>query len=148
MLKDNHIWSKGNPYHCPHLPLGSITEAIKAARSVGGFSLKIEVEVQSETEADEAIAAGADIVVLDNVDGPGLRAAASGLRQRWKLDTSEGGLGNKVLLECSGGLTEANVASFLCNGISTRSRYCADSTLDIDIYSTSAIHRNFLRKCG
>jgi len=107
MLKDNHIWSKGNPHYCPHLPLGSITEAIKAARSVGGFSLKIEVEVQSETEADEAIAAGADIVVLDNVDGPGLRAAASGLRQRWKLGTPDGGLGNKALLECSGGLNRS-----------------------------------------
>ena len=37
MLKDNHIWSRG-----------SITNAVKEARSVGGFSLKIEVECGSE----------------------------------------------------------------------------------------------------
>jgi nicotinate-nucleotide pyrophosphorylase len=37
MLKDNHIWSHG-----------SITAAVKEARSVGGFSLKIEVECGSE----------------------------------------------------------------------------------------------------
>jgi len=53
MLKDNHIWAKG-----------SITKAVHAARAVGGFALKIEVECQSEEEADEAIEAGADIVML------------------------------------------------------------------------------------
>jgi len=44
MLKDNHIWSQG-----------SITNAVKKAKEVGGFSLKIEVEVRSEEEAHEAI---------------------------------------------------------------------------------------------
>ena len=44
MLKDNHIWSTG-----------SITNAVKKARSVGGFSLKIEVEARTEAEAEEAI---------------------------------------------------------------------------------------------
>ena len=39
MLKDNHIWSRG-----------SITAAVKEARSVGGFSLKIEVECGSEVK--------------------------------------------------------------------------------------------------
>lgn len=94
---------------------GSITEAVKAARSVGGFALKIEVEVQSEAGADEAIAAGADIVMLDNFDGPSLQKAAMRIRQRWKLgDYSEGH--SRVLLECSGGLTEENVSSYLSNG--------------------------------
>src|SRR5690606_3488163 len=50
MLKDNHVWSRG-----------SITEAVRAARALAGFSLKIEVECQNEGEALEAIAAGADI---------------------------------------------------------------------------------------
>jgi nicotinate-nucleotide pyrophosphorylase (carboxylating) len=53
MLKDNHIWASG-----------SITSAVHKARSVGGFSLKIEVECQSLEEAVEAINAGADIVQL------------------------------------------------------------------------------------
>ncbi|KAG8860109.1 hypothetical protein FRB96_004132 [Tulasnella sp. 330] len=58
MLKDNHIWSSG-----------SIRGAIEAVRRVSGFTLLIDVEVQSEAEADEAIDAGADIVMLDNLEG-------------------------------------------------------------------------------
>lgn len=84
---------------------------------MGGFSLKIEVEVQTEEGADEAIAAGADIIMLDNFDGPGLQKAALNIRQRWNLGSNSEGLTNKVLLECSGGLTEENVSSYLCNGI-------------------------------
>lgn len=98
MLKDNHIWSRG-----------SITEAVVAARSVAGFSLKIEVEVQSEAEADEAIAAGADIVLLDNLTGDGVRIASRNLKQRWQ--------GKKhFLLEVSGGLSKENVEAYVCNG--------------------------------
>ena len=96
MLKDNHIWSSG-----------SITNAVRHAKQVGGFALKIEVECQSEAEADEAVAAGADIVMLDNFDGPSLKVAAQNLKTRH---------GQKVLLECSGGLTEHNLATYLCNG--------------------------------
>lgn len=100
MLKDNHVWAKG-----------SITAAVHAARSVGGFALKIEVEVQTEAEADEAIAAGADVVMLDNFDGEGLKVAAKSLKQRWK----ERGRAD-VLLESSGGLTEGNVREYINNG--------------------------------
>lgn len=109
MLKDNHIWSKG-----------SITAAVHAARSIGGFSTKVEVEVASEDGADEAIAAGADIVMLDNFSGEGLKTAARSIKERHP--------GSKVLLECSGGLTEGNVSGYLCN--------------DIDIYSTSSVHQS------
>jgi nicotinate-nucleotide pyrophosphorylase (carboxylating) len=98
MLKDNHIWAKG-----------SITSAVKAARAVGGFSLKIEVEVQTEEEADEAIEAGADVVMLDNFDGQGLKVAARSLKDRWNGKRA-------VLLESSGGLTEANVKEYINNG--------------------------------
>lgn len=110
MLKDNHVWSKG-----------SITKAVQAARSVAGFSVKIEVEVQSETEADEAISAGADIVMLDNFTTDGLRVAAQSLKQKWVGKAS-------FLLECSGGLTEENVSGYLNN--------------EIDIYSTSSVHQS------
>lgn len=98
MLKDNHVWSRG-----------SITEAVVAARSVAGFALKIEVEVQTEAEADEAIAAGADVVMLDNFTGDGVRAASRSIKTRWA--------GKKhFLLEVSGGLTRDNVAPYVCNG--------------------------------
>jgi nicotinate-nucleotide pyrophosphorylase (carboxylating) len=98
MLKDNHIWAKG-----------SITKAVHAARAVGGFALKIEVECQSEEEADEAIEAGADIVMLDNFDGPGLKVAAKSLKDRWRGK-------REILLESSGGLTEENVGGYINNG--------------------------------
>lgn len=109
MLKDNHIWATG-----------SITTAVHEARHVCGFSMKIEVECQTEAEADEAIMAGADVIMLDNFTGEGLVKCARNLKARW-------GDKKKFLLECSGGLTESNIKDYLCN--------------DIDIYSTSAIHQ-------
>lgn len=98
MLKDNHVWSRG-----------SIADAVKAARAAGGFSVKIEVEVQSEEEADEAILAGADVVMLDNFTGAGVKAAARSLRERWA--------GKKdFLLEVSGGLRLENAEQFVTPG--------------------------------
>jgi len=110
MLKDNHITSTG-----------SITEAVKAARSVCGFAIKVEVEVSSEGDAIEAIDAGADVIMLDNFTGEGLQQVARNLRNHYK------NLQKSFLLECSGGLTLQNLSTYLCN--------------DIDIYSTSSIHQ-------
>lgn len=109
MLKDNHIWAKG-----------SITAAVKAAKSVGGFALKVEVECQTEEEADEAISAGADVVMLDNFTGDGIKVAAKSLREKWRGK-------REFLIESSGGLTEDNVGGYICN--------------DIDIISTSSVHQ-------
>ena len=100
MLKDNHIWARG-----------SITEAVKAAKAAGGFAIKVEVEVDSEAGADEAIASGADIIMLDNFDGDGLKVAARSIKQRWAGK-------REFLLECSGGLTAENVATYINNGLS------------------------------
>jgi nicotinate-nucleotide pyrophosphorylase (carboxylating) len=55
--------------------------------------------------------------MLDNFDGPLLKIAAKNIRERWSLGHNFQGPSNKVLLECSGGLTEENVSSYLCNGI-------------------------------
>lgn len=116
---------------------GSITKAVHAARAVGGFALKIEVECQSEAEANEAIESGADIVMLDNFSGEGLKTAAANLKRRWQ--------GKKqVLLECSGGLTESNVAEYINNGKYSVGYGMQGTFLilsDIDILSTSAVHQ-------
>lgn len=110
MLKDNHIASSG-----------SITKAIQLARSVGGFSLKIDVEVQNEQEADQAIDAGADIIMLDNIEGDELVSASKRLKDKW--------LGKRSFqLETSGGITSENLQS---RAISS-----------IDILSTSAVHQS------
>lgn len=84
MLKDNHVWASG-----------SITEAVKAARSVCGFSSKIEVECCSVEEGREAATAGADIVMLDNFQPQELHAGAGALKQEFP----------SLLVEASGGVT-------------------------------------------
>ena len=99
MLKDNHIWS-----------CGSITQAIATARSVGGFSLLLDVEVQTEAEADEAIKAGADVIMLDNMEGEELISVARRLREKWAS--------KKFLLETSGGIEEGNLRERAVNGTS------------------------------
>ncbi|CAI5756529.1 unnamed protein product [Candida verbasci] len=110
MLKDNHITSTG-----------SITKAVAKARSVCGFAMKIEVEVDNENDAIEAIEAGADVIMLDNFTGDELIKVAKSLKNHFKNSNKS------FLLECSGGLTLQNLSSYLSN--------------DIDIYSTSSIHQ-------
>ncbi|CAL1701157.1 unnamed protein product [Somion occarium] len=110
MLKDNHIWSSG-----------SITTAIKQARKVGGFSLLLEVEVGSEQEANEAIDAGADIIMLDNMEGDQLVDVAHRLRDKWYGK-------RKFLFESSGNITENNLQERAIN--------------EIDILSTSVVHQS------
>ncbi|KAI6896071.1 nicotinate-nucleotide pyrophosphorylase [Hortaea werneckii] len=109
MLKDNHIWACG----------GSIASAVAAAKAAAGFAVKVEVECQSEEEADTAIQAGADVVMLDNFTPQGVATASRNLKERW-------GRG-KYLVEVSGGLTEDNVADYVCD--------------DIDVISSSSIHQ-------
>ena len=59
--------------------------------------------MRDEAEANEAIAAGADVVMLDNIEGSELASVARRLRERWT------GEGKKFLLETSGGITENNL---------------------------------------
>ncbi|KAH9046615.1 Quinolinate phosphoribosyl transferase [Lactarius hengduanensis] len=104
---DNHIWSAG-----------SVTAAISRAREVGGFSLLLNVEVRDEEEANEAIAAGADVIMLDNIEGGELVSVA----HRPVTAGQE-----KFLLETSG-ITEGNLRERALNGI--------------DILSTSSVHQS------
>ena len=118
MLKDNHIWSSGlaispcskslsQEIHQTYI--GSITAAIQQARHVGGFSLLLDVEVGSAAEADEAIEAGADVIMLDNMEGSELLSVARALKEKWKGR-------RKFLFESSGNITEANLQERAING--------------------------------
>jgi len=91
MLKDNHVWSTG-----------SITKAVSRARSVGGFSLKIEVECRNLVEAEEALTAGADVIMLDNFTPENLWKTAATLKER----------SPHVLIETSGGITPKTLELF------------------------------------
>jgi nicotinate-nucleotide pyrophosphorylase (carboxylating) len=152
MLKDNHIWA------CAARTLGAqaaegedekdkeartasaIKNAIAAAKAAGGFAVKVEVECQSLSEADAAIAAGADIVMLDNFTPQQCREACVELRKRWK------GKGREFLIEVSGGLNESNVGAYV-EGIGGGQRDIQGDMEQegvkegVDIISTSSIHQ-------
>lgn len=92
MLKDNHI-----------LASGSIEGAINKAKEISGFSLKIEVECSSYSDAAQAIRAGADIIMLDNFNPKDLKECA----KRLKSDFN-----SAFLIEASGGLTLDNAKEY------------------------------------
>lgn len=96
--------------------IGSITTAIQQARQVGGFSLLLDVEVSSEAEADEAIEAGADVIMLDNMEGNELVSVARTLKDRWRGQ-------RKFLFESSGNITEANLRERAINGKTWRVKW-------------------------
>ncbi|XP_060558888.1 nicotinate-nucleotide pyrophosphorylase [carboxylating]-like [Ruditapes philippinarum] len=91
MLKDNHIWTAG-----------SITQAVKDAHVVGGFSTKIEVECRSIEDAEEAASAGCDVIMLDNFSPEAIPKAAAMLKEKFP----------KLIVEVSGGITEDNIAQY------------------------------------
>jgi len=95
MLKDNHVAA-----------VGGIARAVAAARRLGGFALKVEVECGSLDEALTAAAAGADVVMLDNMAAPVFVRAATALRAALG--------GRPLIIEGSGGLGPATVGGYFC----------------------------------
>ncbi len=93
MLKDNHI----DAY-------GGITPAIAALRKKIGHMVKIEVEVRTLDELQEALSAGADIIMLDNMSCEDMARA---------VEINAG----RVLLEASGNVTESNIRSIAETGV-------------------------------
>lgn len=135
MLKDNHVWACANNRAAADGAgddgsggsgnvATAIPRAVAAAKAAGGFATKVEVECRSVEEANAAIGAGAEVIMLDNFSADGVRAAAKQLKDEWSGDGKKKAA---FLIEVSGGLNEDNAASFTCP--------------DIDILSTSSIHQ-------
>ncbi len=93
LLKDNHIGAAG-----------SVAEAVRLAKEYAPFVRKIEVEVENLTMLDEALAAGADIIMLDNMSVEDMKEAVR--RCRGRAET-----------ECSGNVTRENVARLVDIGV-------------------------------
>jgi len=93
LIKDNHIAAAG-----------SITEAVALAKLKGPHTLKVEVEVEDLAGLEEAIAAGADAVLLENMN-PVLMREAVGIA------------GSRVLLEASGTVHLGNVREIAETGV-------------------------------
>jgi nicotinate-nucleotide pyrophosphorylase (carboxylating) len=77
LIKDNHIDLSG-----------SIAEAVRRARLCSHHLLKIEVEVRDLGELDQALAAGADVVLLDNMDDATIAACVARARGRAQTEAS------------------------------------------------------------
>ena len=88
MLKDNHISAAG-----------SITEAIKLAKEYSPFIKKIEIEVEDLKGVEEAVKAGADIIMLDNMDIETTKKAIKIINK-------------KAIIECSGNIDITNINRF------------------------------------
>lgn len=77
LIKDNHIAA-----------VGSIGEAVRRARAYAHPLLKVEVEVKNLQEVDEALAAGADMLLLDNMDDAQLAEAVARVAGRAPTEAS------------------------------------------------------------
>lgn len=97
LIKDNHIQAAGG-----------IASAVARARDFAPHTMKIEVECDTLTQVDEALAALADIVLLDNMDTATMRKA---------VET----IGGRALAEASGGLTESRLAEVAATGVNVLS---------------------------
>jgi nicotinate-nucleotide pyrophosphorylase (carboxylating) len=97
LIKDNHV-----------VVAGGVGEAVRKAREARP-GMEIEVECGDLDEVRDALAAGADRLLLDNMDQEGLRRAVAAAR--------EGGGERSPKLEASGGVTLENVAETAATGV-------------------------------
>ena len=116
LIKDNHI-----------VAAGGVAEAIEQARSVVPHTMKIEVEVETLDQVAEAQAAGADIILLDNMPVNFMKAAV-------------GEIDENVLTEASGGITLDQVEAVAATGVNlisvgalTHSAMPLDIRLDLEM---------------
>lgn len=115
LIKDNHIASVG----------GSISEAIRRARANAPRLVKIEIEVTSIEQLEEAIAEGADVIMLDNMDDEMLLEAVQVTAGRIPLEVSGG-----VTLDRLPRLAKLGV-DFVSMGALTHSARAMDLSLEI-----------------
>ena len=82
--------------------VGEVTAAVRMAKEKLGYLHKIAVEISNENEVKDAIKAGADAVVIDEVSPTNLARLAATARE----------LSSSVAIECSGKITPANVREY------------------------------------
>jgi nicotinate-nucleotide pyrophosphorylase (carboxylating) len=116
LIKDNHVAS-----------CGSVRLAIERARAAAPHTTRIECEVDSLEQLDEALAAGADVVLLDNLSTAAVGEAVRRTRGR-------------ALLEASGGITLPRIAELASAGVDaisvgalTHSTIASDIGLDFEL---------------
>ena len=93
LLKDNHIGAAG-----------SVTKAIQMAKDYAPFVRKIEIETETLDQVKEAADAGADIIMLDNMDPATMKEA---------VKITDG----RAILEASGGITDETIRAIAETGV-------------------------------
>lgn len=93
LLKDNHIGAAGG-----------VKQAIAASKEYAPFVRKIEIEVENQQMVEEAVEAGADIIMLDNMDTDALKKAIAFINGRAEI-------------EVSGNVTKENIARLVDLGV-------------------------------
>ena len=93
LLKDNHIGAAG-----------SVTAAVKMAKEYAPFVRKIEIETETLEQVEEAVEAGADIIMLDNMDNDTMKKAVQIIAGRAET-------------ECSGNVTKERLKSIAEIGV-------------------------------
>ena len=112
LIKENHIEA-----------MGSVGAAVAEARSTAPKDVPIEVEVEDLHQVHEALAAGADILLLDNMDIDTLTEAVAITRDRAKLEASGG-----VVLENIGAIAQTGV-DFISVGSLTKDVQALDLSM-------------------
>jgi nicotinate-nucleotide pyrophosphorylase (carboxylating) len=100
LIKDNHLAALG-------ATVGTVAEAVRLARQAQGNRVQLEIEVDTLEQLDAALAAGPDIVLLDNMGPDRLREA---VRRRNAIAPG-------VQLEASGGVTLDNLRAIAETGV-------------------------------
>jgi nicotinate-nucleotide pyrophosphorylase (carboxylating) len=116
LIKENHIAAAG-----------SIAAAVRAARASAPPGVFVEVEVETATQLQEALAAGVERILLDNFTLDGIRAAVAATAGRAKLEVSGG-----VTLETVRTLAETGV-DFISIGGLTKHLRAVDLSLRITV---------------
>jgi nicotinate-nucleotide pyrophosphorylase (carboxylating) len=121
LIKDNHAAAAGG-----------VAAAVRSARARAPFGLRIEAECRTREEVAEALSAGADIILLDNMAPAEMRAAVTLIAGRART-------------EASGGVTLANLAEVAATGVDsislgmlTHSAPAMDISLEIEWTGSSA----------
>jgi len=116
LIKENHIRAAGG-----------IAAAVERARAAVPHTIKIEVETTSLLEVEEALASGAEIIMLDNMPTE-LMSEAVGL------------IANRAIVEASGGITLENIrevaatgVDFISVGALTHSARALDMSLEVTL---------------
>ena len=117
LIKDNHLALSGNDIH----------GAIRAARSYAPHTLRDEVEVTDLAGVEAALAAGAEIILLDNMSLAEMRRAAEAVAGRALLEASGG-----ITLETVRAVAETGV-DLISSGAITHSARALDISLEVEV---------------